>query len=296
MRLREINFFLPKAGLYIMLTLINYLKDRKLSVLQFFVFLVAFQSTAFADPKQNIIEEYRAQGYAEQQDGNLYDALTYYTKAVSLGLENAVVFNDLGVLYEEVHMPGRAERFYLRAIQTDAKYLPPYMNLGYLYLGRGEGQLAAEYFKERYERVPRGDPWREKAKEEFLKIRPGSREEFIRSEARQLNEQITAQRWQEFQQQVNQSHEYCRKGDKFLQQKKYREAIAAFDQALERTPDNPKVLKARQVAVLELSKRNIQERSANAIKMLEIGDSRSAEKEIRKMLAITPDEPSFISR
>lgn len=279
-----------------MLTPISYRKNRKLLVLHSFVFLVAFQSTVFADSKQNIIEEYRARGYAEQQEGNLHDALTYYTKAISLGLENAVVFNDLGVLYEQVHMPVKAERFYLQAIQTDAKYLPPYMNLGYLYLGFGEEQLAAEYFKERYARAPQTDPWREKAKEEFLKVRPEFLEEFIRLEARQLNDQITTQRWQEFQRQVNQSHEYCRKGDKLLQQKKYREAIAAFDQALQRTPENPKALKARRAAVLEVKKKTIQERSTKAIQMLELGDSRSAENEIQKMLAITPDEPGSISQ
>ena len=269
---------------------------RKLFVLHLFIFLVAFQSTVFADPKQNIIEEYRARGYAEQQEGNLYDALSYYTKAISLGLKSAVVFNDLGVLYEQVSMPGRAEQYYLQAIQTDEKYLPPYMNLGYLYLDLGDKQLAAEYFKERHERAPRGDPWRGKAKEEFLRIRPESRDEFIDSEARQMNDQIAAQVYQDFHERVKQSQEYCRKGDKLLQQKKYREAIAAFDQALERTPENPKALKARQVARLWLNKENIQQRSANAIKMLELGDSRSAEREIQKMLAITPDEPSFISQ
>jgi tetratricopeptide (TPR) repeat protein len=173
-------------------------------------------------------------------------------------------------------MQGRAARFYLQAIQTNEKYLPPYMNLGYLYLDRGDKQLAAEYFKERYDRAPQGDPRRGEAKEEFLRIRPESRDEFVNFEALQMNDQITAQRYQDFHQRVKQSQEYRRKGDKLLQRKKYREAIAAFDQALERTPENPKVLKARREAILELSKENIQGRSATGIMMRELGDSRCA--------------------
>ena len=60
-------------------------------------------------------------------------------------MENAVLLNDMGVLYEEIDFYNRAENHYLKAIQLDNKYLPPYINLAYLYQRLGRAEKAAQY-------------------------------------------------------------------------------------------------------------------------------------------------------
>ena len=96
-----------------MLNLIRSFKDAFLSILVLLIFIscIAFHTIVFADITQQTAEEYRALGYAEQQEGNLNEALSYYTKAISLGLQNSVILNDMGVLYEEIDLYPRAERY-----------------------------------------------------------------------------------------------------------------------------------------------------------------------------------------
>ena len=77
-----------------------------------------------------------------RKKGNLYDALSYYTKAIELGLESPVVYNDMGVLYEQVNLRTKAEQFYLKAMALDDKYLPTYSNLAYYYQADGDQERA----------------------------------------------------------------------------------------------------------------------------------------------------------
>src|SRR3989338_9111911 len=106
---------------------------RRSTALLLFISCITFHTYVFADIQEQAAEEYRVLGYAEQQKGNLSEALSYYTKAIELGLNNAVVLNDMGVLYEDINLNARAQEYYLKAIQSDRHYLPPYFNLAYLY-------------------------------------------------------------------------------------------------------------------------------------------------------------------
>lgn len=261
-----------------------------------FISIIAFHTHVSADIKEKTAEEYRALGYAEQQKGNLNGALEYYTKATSLGLENAVLLNDMGVLYEEIDLYSRAEQYYLRAIQTDNRYLPPYINLAYLYQRLGKTEKAAQYFKRRYELGDPSDPWAQKAKDELLKISPDYRGWVTSLEADSLNKQLAAKSRDKFYQNVKRSQEHYRKGEGLFKKGSYREAMNEYDQALLLAPGNPQIVNARKKVILEMAKESVREQSEQAIKRLEAGDTVSARHEIQKMLTTIPEEPILIFR
>src|SRR5262245_39278494 len=121
-------------------------------VLLLFISCCAFHSHALADEKKITAEEYRDLGFVEQQKGNLPQALTYYIKATELGLDNAAVMNDIGIIYEKADFISKAEVYYLKSVHTDEAYLPALMNLAYLYQGQGKNELAFEYFQKRFEK------------------------------------------------------------------------------------------------------------------------------------------------
>ena len=265
------------------------------AALLLFISCVTFHTLVSADIKENTAEEYRALGYAEQQKGNLNEALSYYAKATSLGLDNAVLLNDMGVLYEEIDFYARAETYYLKSIQSDRNYLPPFNNIAYLYLRLGRKEEAAQYFKKRFERGDLKDPWTQKAKEELLKLEPKYRDWAASLEAEALNQQLEAKSHDEFYQRVEQGQEHYLRGNTFLKEGKHNEALKEYDQALYFSPKNPKIIDARKTAILERAKQSVREQSEYAIKRLEMGDTLSARFEIEKMLTTIPKEPMLIS-
>jgi len=264
--------------------------------LLFFISFITFHTIVSADIQDQAAEQYRAQGYEQQQKGNLNEALGFYTKAVSLGVENAVLFNDMGVLYEEVDLNAKAEQYYLKAISKDKHYLPPYINVAYLYQRLGSKKRAAKYFKLRYELGDPNDPWVQKAKEELIKINPEYQQWTQSLEAETLNKQLAAKSRDEFYQRVQRSQEYYERGKKLFEDDQYNEAIKEYDSALRLTPKNPKIKDARNKVVLEIAKENVRELSQQAIERLETGDTVSARHDIQKILTTIPSEPILISR
>jgi len=270
---------------------------RAFFTLLIFISFITFQNIVSAgEGALKIALEYRDKGYAEHQKGNLNEALTYYSKALSLGLETPVLLNDLGILYEEIGITGRAESYYLRAIQIDESYLPSYLNLAYLYLQSGSPDKAKKYFLLRFEKGQADDLWAKKALEELLRIDPSYKIKAVQLEAKKLNEEVVQQARKEFYERIRKANEHFLQGQALANRGEYLTAIQEFDRALTLTPQNPKVLKARKKAVLELTKKNVKERSEQAIKMLEEGDSNSAKYEIQKMLTTIPNESVLNSR
>jgi len=261
-----------------------------------YLILTTFHSIAFADIKDQTAEEYRVKGYEEHQKGNFNDALNYYSKAISLGLENSVVLNDMGILYEQLGLPKKAEQYYLQAIQANKFYKPSFINLAYLYKRNGLEEEAFKYFKRRYELAKPGDPWGDKAKEELLSIKPEYKPWVISFEAKWLNDVVVNKVQQEFSELIMQSSEHYKKGMMYLKEKNYERAIDEFDYALKITPRNPKVLDARQEAMIEMVKRDIKHHSEKAVRMLDYGDAMSAKDEIRKILTAIPNEPILNSK
>ncbi len=264
-------------------------------VLLFFISCITFHTIVFADIRVKLAEQYRATGYEEQQKGNLNEALSNYTKAVAVGLENAVLFNDMGVLYEEADFNSKAEQHYLKAITTDKHYLPPYINLAYLYQRVGRKDKAITYFKKRYELGDPQDPWAQKAKEELLTMSPKYLQWVQSLEADFLNNQLVVKSREDFYFRVQKSQEGYKRGKKLFKDGKYKEAIKEYDAALRLTPENPQIKDARNTVILEIAKESIREQSEQAIKRLETGDTVSARHEIQKILTTIPSEPILIS-
>ena len=268
--------------------------------------LIAFHQRVFAESKEQVIEQYRLKGYEAQRKGNFQDAFTYYSKAISLGLENAVVLNDLAVLSEQINLPLKAEQYYLSAIQIDKDYLPPYMNLAYFYQKNGQTELAFEYFKKRFERGEgESDSWAEKAKEEILNIHPEYFDWVLSVEVKSLSAQaegLAKERKKKEQEEleriqkelfskVEQSKKLCLRGQKFFEKSDYELAVQEYDKALVLTPGDLNIMSARDRAVQKIMKENVQRRSEMAVQMLDSGDSYSSRNEFQKILTIISNEP-----
>jgi Flp pilus assembly protein TadD len=274
-----------------------FLKNRRHIFLFSIVSLfISFSDVSAADSKQEIAQQYRSQGYQEQQKGNLYEALSYYTKAVSLGMKDPVVLNDIGVIYEHIGLVNKAENFYSQAVVADPSYLPAYSNLGYLYLKTNRRDKAAHHFKKRYELAEAGDPWAEKVKVELLKLRPDLRNWVVAVEARHLEEVVTRKAHDEFYEKLVKADSYFKSGEKHFLAEDYQSAVREFNLALKLTPNNPKIIQMRQKAKLKIMRTQVQEHYDTAMEMLDSGNAYSARNEIQQLLTTIPNEPVINSR
>lgn len=269
---------------------------HRLFALHLFISIITFHSVVSAETTQEFAEKYRDEGYAAQQRGKFNDALKYYSKAISLGLESPVVLNDIGILYEQFGLQQRAEGYYLDAIRLDENYLPSYMNIAYLYQSMGENDRAFNYFLKRYNLGDPDDPWTQKAKKELLAVRPDYEKWFIAQEVDRLNKELTQKKREEFIEEVKLSKEHFKRGKKYFKRKQYEKSIAEYNQALRITPKDDKILMARKQAIFELTKENIRKRSDEALLLLESGDPISARNEYRKILTTLPNKQIYQSQ
>lgn len=239
-------------------------------------------------------EMYRGQGLAEQEKGRYQEALNFFLKAASMGPENAVLCNDIGINYEQIGYTDRAEQYYLRALKIDNNYLGAYSNLAYLYAGIGEVDKAKQYFRERLKRAAPNDPWTDKIRTELYRIDPSYKASAIQEEmeetSRQLAEQALKKEKEEFTLSVERADTHLKRAENFRAQKKYKDAVEEFDQALKVTPDNPKILKARERAIYEERIDEVKHRIAVATEQLDSGKVDSAKNEFQQILAIIPKE------
>jgi tetratricopeptide (TPR) repeat protein len=235
-------------------------------------------------------EEHRNLGLIEQKKGNLVQALSFYVKAYELGLESPVILNDIAIIYDGMGLKSKAEEFYKQAISTDDDYLPPYMNLAYLYLNYGQDELAFQFFKKRFERSVRNDPWGQKAKEEMLKIRPEMITWVVTQEAKALDQELIMKAHEEFAGKLERSSSHFQQGKKYETDGQFAQAFLEYEKALELTPGNPKVLEAKRQLKIQRAKEEFEKRSAHVARMLEAGHTHSAKDEIRNMLATIPNE------
>jgi len=259
-------------------------------ILLFSISCFAFQSHAIADEKVIAAEEYRDLGFAEQKKGNLPQALTYYIKATELGLDNPVVFNDIGIIYESADFISKAEMYYLKAVQVDENYLPALMNLAYLYLGEGKSELAFQHFRQRFEKGDPKDPWTQKAKEELLKIHPEFIEWILSHEAEELDRELVMRAHEEFTRRTTMANEHFLRGKEYAKDGFNGRALQEYEQALQFTPKNPKILQAKKDIEMQQLKEDFTRRSDQALKMLEAGNTQSAKQEIRNMLSTIPNK------
>jgi Flp pilus assembly protein TadD len=257
----------------------------------FILSLVAFQPILFANTLEDTAEDYRLQGFNEQQKGHLDEALVFYQKALSLGLENAVLLNDLGVIFEQLGDVVQARIHYLRSITANPNYLPPLTNLAYLYQAAGDKESAVRYFEERYLKAPEDDPWKQLVKEELLRINPHYGDNIIKKEAEQLDSELVTQAHNEFALQIMRAENHYRRGQEYLAQNLYTEARTEFDRALSLTPNNPKVVEAQKRADYTEALEHIKGQANAAILDLQEGNITSAKEKFQDILATFPKEP-----
>ena len=254
------------------------------------IFLVTFPVIIFAEILDDAAEEYHQKAYSAQQKGNLEQALTYYSKALSLGLHDPAVYNDIGNLYEQLGTGDRAADYYREAIRTDPNYLPSYTNLGYFYIERGETAKAGPYLRKRLEKAPADDPWRKTIEDELLKVDPAYKQEQVDKQTKKLNEELTEKAREKFNLQIVRSEKHYQQGQTYLTEKKYKEATLEFTRALSLTPNNPRILRAREDAVYKSRVENIRKRANSAIEKLETKDVGSSRKQFEDILTHFPNE------
>ena len=265
---------------------------RSVALLVLFISVLSVQSQIHAQITSNVAEEYRARGFEEQQKGKYRNALVHYSKALSLGLEDPVVYNDIGVIYEQLNLPQRAEEYYHQAIAFNSGYLPPYTNLAYLYKARGDKEGALKYFRERYERAAADDPWKTRVLEEIYILDPGLKEDLIEKHAQLLNRELVEKAHTDFQLQIIRSDKHFQQGQQLLIEKQFDEAIAEFNLALALTPNNPKLLQARDQAEYQRTLDRLRQRTNDAMAKLDQGDMESAKEEFQEILATFPVTPN----
>jgi Flp pilus assembly protein TadD len=123
------------------------------------------------DALQTQARQYREAGLENQRIGNLPEAMSLYQKAIALDPSYAVVYNDLGVIYESTGLPEQAEENYLKSIKIDPTYLSAYTNLALFYEIQRNLEKAAYYWAKRAELGLSDDPWTRKAASRLKDIR-----------------------------------------------------------------------------------------------------------------------------
>ena len=274
---------------------------QRFTVLLFFfggVFF-ALNSQVYASALPPQADYYRSQGLTQQEKGNYQDALNLYLKALTLEPENSELYNDIGIVYEQLGYPSRAEQYYLRILKNDRDYLPAYSNLAYLYLGQNQIEKAQQFFLERLNRAPENDPWRVKIRKELYRIDPSFKKTAIDRELEgmslQLAQEADRKAKEEFTVAVERAEMHFNRGQQFLMAKNYVQAVCEFDHALRLTPDNPKVLKAKQRAQYEERIDEVKQRISTATERLNTGEVDSAKEEFQHILSIIPDDASALS-
>ncbi|MFH1360443.1 MAG: hypothetical protein ABIJ41_05320 [Candidatus Omnitrophota bacterium] len=263
------------------------------------LFLFTFHSNVFADLKEESAEDYRLKGYSAQQEGKLDEALSFYTKAAALSANPAILYNDIGVVYEKLGLLEQAETSYLEALHSDSHYLPTYANLAYLYERQEDYRKAAEYLKKRVAWGDANDPWTKHAKERLSELSerfPDIRAWLERQQIDELNQALVEEAREDFHQQVIKAKDFYERGQKLDKDKKYKEAIMEYNRALSFTPQNPNIIAARNQAILNYTYDQAKVHADSALKMLRLGDTVSAKIEFRKILAIIPNEPIQVSK
>lgn len=257
--------------------------------------LLIIQKNGYADLLDQTAENYRIKGYEAQQKGNYEKALTAYLKSIAIKEDNAPVYNDLGVVYEQLGIPDKAEKYYIKAINYDSQYLSPYTNLAYLYWDQGHHDKAIKYFEERIKRAEPNDPWVAYIKSELCKIDPNwekeKKKKDIKKEIEVLSSEVIRKVQHDFALEIIRSDNHYKKGKQYLSSKDYEKAIREFDRALIVTPDNPKILKAREAAEYEKKIEHVKNITNKAIKRLDLGELESAKQEFQKILTIIPNKP-----
>lgn len=113
---------------------------------------------------------FRRQAITAQNEGDINRALLLYSRAVVFNPEDAVLYNDLGLVYQALKKYPQAKAAFQKAIELDQRYAAPYYNIGLLYQEQGQFDLAVFNFRKRVDMGDPLDPWTLKAQEALEEI------------------------------------------------------------------------------------------------------------------------------
>ena len=266
-------------------------------LLLLFLSVNAFQSEAAKKPPVKVTsEDLRSVGYERQKAGDLNGALYYYLKAASLDPHQAKILNDLGVVYEEMNFPKRAEAMYREALSVDPNYLPTIMNLAYFCQKKGDMVGFIELLRRRVEAGDPKDVWTQKARQELAQAYeqfPQYKQPLVDAQRKEvediLNEKARAQRESDLKKEFSKAEVFYEEGVKLFKTKQYKEALAQFDLALEIVPSNVKYAQARKTVLKEITREQVNKDFTEAMEHYDMGDPASAKAKIRKMLTRIPE-------
>ncbi|MBI3602684.1 MAG: tetratricopeptide repeat protein [Candidatus Omnitrophica bacterium] len=160
----------------------------------FFLCWVCLMNIGWVWHKNPKVDDYMQKGYHAWQVGNLTEAMSNYKQALILQPAQTDALNFLGVIYEEMGLPQKAEEQYLAAISVDTKFLPAYSNLGILYWNQGDIDKSIFYFQKRVELGSAHDPWTvkaEKALENMHADKAVDRQSLIQQAIDQAHQQMS---------------------------------------------------------------------------------------------------------
>ncbi len=121
---------------------------KKIQVAILMIFCVTQIAWVWQKPKD---KEYMQKGYEAYTAGNFNEAILAYENVLALKPTNVDAMNFLGVIYEEIGYPEKAEEKYLTAIKINRQYKAAYLNLGLLYWNKADYEKASYFFQKRVE-------------------------------------------------------------------------------------------------------------------------------------------------
>ena len=109
-------------------------------------------------------------------------------------------------------------------------------------------------------------------------------------ESKALKEELIAKAREKFNLQVIRSQKHYQQGQAYFNEKRFKEATQEFTKALSLTPNNPKILRAREQAVYQSRVDDVRNQTNSAIEKLEAGDVKSSRKQLEDVLTNFPNE------
>jgi choline-sulfatase len=87
-------------------------------------------------------------GMLQFQEQNYAEAVQHLAKAVELGINDAAIYNFLGISYNRVNRPQRAVECYKKALELDPNRAEIHLNLGFVYQRLAKPELAKKEYQE----------------------------------------------------------------------------------------------------------------------------------------------------
>jgi len=236
-------------------------------------------------------QDYRDIGYQAQQEGNLNRALTFYQKVLGMGEATPWIYNNLGVIYEQLAFADRAELCYLKALELDSAYLPPYTNLAFLYEERGDLPRAISCFRKRIEAASENDEWVPLLVQKLSRLDPTYRSEVVAAQMEETGARIFQLAQEELTLNVARADGHYRQAMTDVAEREFGKAHDEIQKALALTPDNPKLMKAKDQIEHDQRVLDIKTRATRAMEFLEAGDMEAARQEFQEIIPIFPVQP-----